>query len=152
MVRAEVSSFGGVRINYPHDECSFNYSPIDFCDQKHVDAYNLALQAEPVNFNRHYVLLPIKEWSDGDENSIVAIDKDTGVVYPVPIDTFFASSASKKGKKDRAKLIYSKDGNSLCIIGSISVYRSSQTGKFCFQFEGDRFTGYHTTYMGHDRP
>lgn len=150
--RADDVSFNKVEINYPHDECSFKASPIDFCDQKHLDAYDVALRTQSVNFNKHYIILPIKEWRDSDERSIVAIDKNTGVVYPVPIDSFTKSVGKTKKASAHPALSFSKDSNELCITGSIFVYRSSQNGRFCFQFSGDKFVGYHTTYMGHDQP
>lgn len=143
-------TFNRVEITYPRDECSFKYSPVDFCDGKHVKEYNLALQKESVNFNSNYIILAIKEW--GDERSLVAIDKRSGVVVPVPIDSYFDTPKGNGASGRRAKLKFSKESNEVCIYGTILVYRANETGKFCFQLEGSKFVGYHTTYMGHDTP
>jgi hypothetical protein len=148
--RAESAPSAHVVIGYPHDECSFRFSPVDFCDQKHLEKYRAALDARSVNFDNHYVLLSMQEWGGG-EKSLVAIDKITGAVYPVPIDSFFSFADGKeKGKK--ARLEFSKWNNEVCIYGSILVYRATETGRFCFRLEGERFVGYHTTYMGNDQP
>jgi hypothetical protein len=144
--------FREVKILYPRDECSFRYSPVDFCDNKHIEKYNWALKSMSANFNQTYILLPIKEWQDSDEQSLVAIDKNTGIVYPIPIDSFSPYPAYKSKKKNIAALQFSKNSNQVCIDGEILVYRATQTGKFCFQLDGDKFVGYHTTYMGHDNP
>ncbi|WP_257813232.1 hypothetical protein [Burkholderia glumae] len=143
-------AFSKVEIDYPRDECSFKYSPVDFCDNKHIKEYNSALQTKSANFNSNYILLPIKERDD--ERSLVAIDKRSGVVYPVPIDSYFDTPKGNGVPERRAKLKFSKQSNEVCIYGTILVYRANGTGKFCFQLEGNKFVGYHTTYMGHDTP
>lgn len=149
---AEAVSFNVVELNYSRVECSFKYSPINFCDQKHIEKYNAALRDSPVNFNRHYTLLAIKEWRDSDEKSLVAIDQNTGTVYPVPIDSFSPSFDSTRRAERHAKLDFSENSDRVCINGSILVYRATQTGKFCFRFDGTKFFGYHTAYMRYDQP
>ncbi|WP_244104056.1 hypothetical protein [Burkholderia gladioli] len=143
-------TFSKVEIAYPSDECSFKYSPVDFCDNRHIKEYNLALQNKPANFNSNYILLPIKEWDD--ERSLVAIDKRNGIVYPVPIDSYFDTPKGAGTSARHAKLNFSKESNEVCIYGSILVYRANENGKFCFRLEGNKFVGHHTTYMGHDTP
>ncbi|WP_207625892.1 hypothetical protein [Burkholderia gladioli] len=143
-------TFSKVEIAYPSDECSFKYSPVDFCDNRHIKEYNLALQNKPANFNSNYILLPIKEWDD--ERSLVAIDKRNGIVYPVPIDSYFDTPKGAGTSARHAKLNFSKESNEVCISGSILVYRANENGKFCFRLEGNKFVGHHTTYMGHDTP
>jgi hypothetical protein len=149
---AVITTFKKVYIKYPSDECSFRYSPIDFCDKKHIEKYSVALRTLAPNFNHNYILLPIQEWRDSDEQSLVAIDKNTGIVYPVPIDSFSGLVGNKVVKERRTILIFNIASNLVCIDGAILVYRATEVGKFCFSLEGDRFGGYHTTYMGHDTP
>lgn len=83
---------------------------------------------------------------------MVAIDKRSGVVYPVPIDSYFDTPKEVGTSAQHAKLNFSKESNEVCIYGSILVYRANETGKFCFRLEGNKFVGHHTTYMGHDTP
>lgn len=140
-------SYLKIKISQTDSECSFQGSPVDYCDDRHIAAINEAILNQPPNLNKHYVLLPIPERKNYYQNSLVAIDSNTGIVYPLPID-FYSGYAGKKGGADGfGKLTYGLDSNKVCIEGSIFVYRAEEDGTFCFNLQGDRFTGHHTTYM-----
>ncbi|NIF87781.1 hypothetical protein [Burkholderia sp. Cy-637] len=139
-----------VKISYATSEltnCSFQYSPINFCDAKHVEAYRDALKNNPPNFNDHYILLTYPEFKNYHQRTAVAIDTQTGVVYPLPIDAFSGYMHGRRTAKDDGKITYSLDGNKVCISGAILVYRAFEEGNFCFDFVGDKFIGHHTEYM-----
>lgn len=58
-------AYTGVKIAYATSEltkCSFQYSPINFCDDEHVAAYNNTLNSAPANFNGHYIILARPEY------------------------------------------------------------------------------------------
>ncbi|PRE81148.1 hypothetical protein C6Q13_26065 [Burkholderia gladioli] len=127
--------------------CSFQYSPIDFCDAKHVEAYQDAIKNNSPNFNDHYILLTYPEFKNYHQRTVVAIDTQTGVVYPLPIDAFSGYMRGRRTAKDDGKITYSLDSNKVCISGAILVYRAFEEGNFCFDFVGDKFVGHHTEYM-----
>ncbi|MDN7902458.1 hypothetical protein [Burkholderia cepacia] len=128
-------------------KCSFQYSPVDFCDDKHVSTYGDVLKTKAPNFYGHYILLAYPEFKEYHQRSVVAIDAQTGVVYPLPIDAFSGFMHGKRVAKDEGKITYSADSNKVCISGAILVYRSIEEGNFCFEFVGDKFVGHHTEYM-----
>lgn len=128
-------------------KCSFQYSPVDFCDDKHVSAYNDALKTQASNFNDHYIILAYPEFKNYHQRSIVAIDTKTGVVYPLPIDAFSGFMHGRRTAKDEGKISYSINSNKVCVSGAILVYRSFEEGNFCFEFVGEKFVGHHTEYM-----
>jgi hypothetical protein len=145
--------FDRVEIVYPNNECSFMYSPVDFCDERHVSEIKKAIKNGVENFNGHYILLKIKEWRPSEYygDSVVVIDTQTGIAYPMPFDYYSGAISvknSKTIKKKKAKIIFSAGSNKICIDGSILVYRATENGNFCFSFQNDRFIGYHTEYMG----
>lgn len=143
-------SFDHVEIPYAHDECSFQYSPVDFCDERHTSEIKNALTHAAINFNRHYILLKIPEWKPSENYgySLVAIDTRTGFAYPVPIDYYSGQTGEKNPDTPRKpRLFFSKNSSKLCIDGSILVYRATTNGYFCFDFDGEKFTGFHTEYM-----
>ena len=147
---AKNHSFDGVKISYSHNECSFMYSPVDFCDERHTAEMKDALANRVANFNEHYILLKIKEWRPSEYygDSVVAIDVQTGIAYPMPFDYYSGSINMRNSKAiKKPKLTFSANSNKVCIEGSILVYRATTNGRFCFDFDGDRFTGYHTEYM-----
>jgi hypothetical protein len=142
--------FDHVEIAYLHAEtgCSYQYSPIDFCDERHISEINAAIEKMPANFNKHYILLSVEEWPPSPEfKSLMAIDTRTGVVYPVPIDDYSGHVDNRGRVTSKPKLTFSIESNRLCIQGAILVYRATTNGNFCFDFNGDRFSGYHTEYM-----
>ncbi|MBR7958836.1 hypothetical protein KDW41_00025 [Burkholderia vietnamiensis] len=128
-------------------KCSFQYSPVDFCDDKHIATYNNALKTQAPNFNEHYILLPYPEFTNYHQRSVVAIDTRTGIVYPLPIDAFSGFMRGRRIAKDEGKISYSIGSNKVCITGAILVYRSFEEGNFCFELVGDKFVGHHTEYM-----
>ncbi|WP_088579499.1 hypothetical protein [Burkholderia ubonensis] len=139
-----------VKIAYATSEltkCSFQYSPVDFCDDKHVAAYSDALKTQVSNFNGNYIILVYPEFKNYHQRSVVAIDTKTGVVYPLPIDAFSGFMHGRRVAKDEGKISYSINSNKVCISGAILVYRSFEEGDFCFEFVGDKFVGHHTEYM-----
>ena len=38
-------------------------------------------------------------------------------------------------------------GSEFCLDGALLVYRVFEEGRFCFGFDGERFTGHETQYM-----
>ncbi|SEI61132.1 hypothetical protein [Paraburkholderia diazotrophica] len=83
-------SFDHVEIAYAHDMCFFPYSPVSFCDGRHISEIKNAIASGVGNFNNHYILLEIKEWKPSEYygNSLMAIDTLTGIAYPLPFDYF----------------------------------------------------------------
>ncbi|WP_175696821.1 hypothetical protein [Burkholderia ambifaria] len=139
-----------VKISYATSDltkCSFQYSPVDFCDDKHVATYNDTLKTQAPNFNEHYILLAYPEFKNYHQRSVVAIDTQTGIVYPLPIDAFSGFMHGRPAAKDEGKISYSIKSNKVCISGAMLVYRSFEEGNFCFEFVGDKFVGHHTEYM-----
>ncbi|MCG5074702.1 hypothetical protein [Paraburkholderia tagetis] len=82
--------FDRLEIAYPHNGCSYLYSPVDFCDERHISEIKIAIEKDEINYNGHYILLRIKEWRPSEHygDSVVVIDAETGVVYPLPFDYF----------------------------------------------------------------
>jgi len=108
-------------------------------------AINDAIEKKMVNFDKRYILLFIPERAGFFERSLVVIDADTGVVYPVPID--FYSGPPEKGKINHfGDLNFNADYDEICINGSIYAYRVQQDGKFCFKFDDGKFTGLNSAY------
>jgi hypothetical protein len=143
-------SFDHVEMGYSHNECSFTYSPVSFCDERHISEIKNAIAEEVPNFDEHYIILKIKEWGDLDYYgySVVVIDVRTGVVYPMPFDYFSDRVGAAGSVADKIKkLVFSTKNNKICINGAILVYRATTSGKFCFYFDGSKFTGYRTEYM-----
>jgi hypothetical protein len=139
-----------IEIGYAYGKCSFLYSPVNFCDDRHIDEIKQAISNRSVNFNGHYILLEIKEWRSSDNygNSIVVIDSLTGIVYPVPFDYFSGRIDTRTSQIIRKpRLTFSGGSNRVCIDGSILVYRATTNGIFCFDFDGHKFIGYRTEYM-----
>jgi hypothetical protein len=143
-------AFDQVRISYAHDECSFQFSPVDFCDDRHVIEIKKAIATKAANFNEHYILLSIDEWKPSAHygDSLVAIDTLTGIVYPLPFD-YYSGQVNMKNSQimKNPRLSFSLKSNKICIDGSILVYRATTNGNFCFEFDGEKFTGYQTEYM-----
>jgi hypothetical protein len=132
-----------IQINYPnHDDCSFSTSPVNFCDDRHTAIINKAFKEQSPNFFKYYILISIPERVKYHQRSIVAINSLNGEVYPVPIDSYSGRNSVEDGKVN-----FNLTSNELCIEGDILVYRAIKSGYFCFSLEGDKFTGYPTTYM-----
>lgn len=140
-------AFTAVHIAYASDGCSFQASPIDYCDEKHLASINEAIRNEKINFSKHYILISIPEREEYFQKSVVAIDSNTGIVYPIPIDYYSGPATSRKGAVNYGRLKFNLTDNEICIEGTIFVYRAEQTGTFCFLLIEDRFVGYETAYM-----
>ncbi|MDH6147998.1 MULTISPECIES: hypothetical protein [Paraburkholderia] len=143
-------AFDQVKIAYAHDQCSFKFSPVDFCDDRHVFEIKKAIATEAANFNGHYILLSINEWKPSAHygDSLVVIDTLTGIVYPLPFDYYSGQINMKNSHMlKKPNLNFSLKSNKICIDGSILVYRAMTNGNFCFEFDGEKFTGYQTEYM-----
>lgn len=139
----------GVKIAYLKStltDCSYQFSPVDFCDKKHLKAINSAIANLKPNFNQHYILITHPEWEKDHQKSVLAIDSTTGVVYPLPIDAYSGILHNGSARGD-GRIDFSLNSNKVCIAGAILVYRAFEQGNFCFNFEGDRFVGHHTEYM-----
>lgn len=137
-----------VEIGYLSDGCSFQLSPIEFCDARHLALINRAILDLKPNFNQHYILLSIPEWEKKfHQQSLVAIDVLSGIVYPLPIDGY-SGSINKQGEaKEYGKLIYSINSSKICIEGVIYGYKTQEKGKFYFTFSHNKFVGHQTPYM-----
>ncbi|MGF6972486.1 hypothetical protein QFZ94_000913 [Paraburkholderia sp. JPY465] len=142
--------FSHVEIAYSHNDCSYMYSPIDFCGERHVSEMKDAIERRTANFNGHYILLNIKEWRPSEYygDSVVVIDAESGIAYPMPFD-YYAGKVNMINSKilKNPKLTFSAGGNKICVDGSILVYRSTTNGHFCFYFDGHKFSGFQTEYM-----
>lgn len=139
--------FTRVDIVYESQGCSFAFSPVDFCNEKHLAAYKEAISTRKADFAGHYILLSVSERPRYYQRSVVAIDVNTGVVYPVPIDAYSGNGDSTGNAHGDGVLEYKVSDSRICIKGDILVYRAIDTGTFCFKFEGNKFTGHHTEYM-----
>lgn len=137
-----------VIINYDNQgDCSFPYSPVDFCDEHHIEEVRNALELSQPNFNKNYLVSTITERPEYHQKSIVVIDPVTGYFYPLPIDFFSGTPSQYDPEGKFGKIEYSLESNSICLTGDILVYRSIKSGKFCFDFDGRRFSGFETEYM-----
>ncbi|WP_236674349.1 hypothetical protein [Paraburkholderia hospita] len=143
-------SFDHIEIGYAHNGCSFLYSPVNFCEERHIAKIKQAISIRSVNFNGHYIILRIKEWKSSDiyGDSVVVIDALTGIVYPMPFDYFSGRIDMKNSQTIRKpRLTFYRGNNRVCIDGSILVYRATTNGIFCFDFDGHKFNGYRTEYI-----
>ena len=135
-------SFGGYLVEQNTEFCSFKVSPVNYCDQRHILLYKDALLNGSVNFNQKFILLPILEYPQYNQYSLVVINSENGTVYPLPIDWYESEMNGKEALK------FNLDTNRVCINGSGWHYKQEDKGKdLCFQFDGERFTGYQTNYM-----
>ncbi|SEL27523.1 hypothetical protein SAMN05216214_11031 [Atopomonas hussainii] len=137
-----------VRIEYSNqDGCSFSYSPVNFCDEKHINAVSTAIAESMPNFNNNYILLTISERPEYHQKSVVAIDPSTGFFYPIPIDAYSGTPSDTDPEGKDGKISFGLDSNEVCIDGDILVYRAITTGNFCFYFQDGKFIGHPTAYM-----
>jgi hypothetical protein len=146
--------YEGIYIAYAKSQltpCSFAYSPINFCDDRHLGEIRSAIANQRPGFNKHFILLTPIESAKYHQRSVMAIDAIKGTVYPLPIDAYSGPMGKLPAAKADGKVTYSLDGNEVCIDGTILAYRTFNEGHFCFQFENDRFVGYHTPYMYTDQ-
>ncbi|MBU6489556.1 MAG: hypothetical protein KGQ57_17310 [Burkholderiales bacterium] len=139
--------FQKVEINYrAGDLCSFQYSSIYFCDDRHIAEIKKAIATMRPNFNGHYIIASILERRRYYERSLVVIDADTGIVYPFPFDSYSGFLNSKGDARNYGRVSYRLDGNDVCVSGSIVAYRETDSGKLCWKFENGKFVGHRTPY------
>ncbi|WP_218189048.1 MULTISPECIES: hypothetical protein [unclassified Pseudomonas] len=122
--------------------CSFSYSPVNFCDEKHTKAIEEGRLNIAPNFFGKYIVVIIPERNEYNQSSVVAIDSTTNMVYPVPIDAFSANTSKNVGRAVR----FGIESNKLCINGNIVAGRVIESGTFCFYLDGNKFTGHKTAY------
>ncbi|WP_312739014.1 hypothetical protein [Stenotrophomonas sp.] len=139
--------YAGVVMSYPHSGCSYQYSPVDFCDAAHRAQINEAIRTQAPNFNTHYILAQLDERKEYFQRSIVLIDSRDGTVYPLPIDAFSGPLVDKEGAREYGKVETSREADTFCVSSALLVYRAFEEGRFCFGFDGVRFTGHTTQYM-----
>lgn len=144
---ARNAGYAGVRMLSPHSGCTFLSSPINFCDDRHRAEINKVIAEQRPNFNGHYIVAELEEWPEYFQRSVVVINARSGVVYPVPIDALSGALSSRGRPMGHGTLETSVDAQQFCLLGTILAYRSINEGRFCFGFDGVRFTGYQTAYM-----
>lgn len=104
-------------------DCEMDYIDFNFCDKISIKEYRQALKSRKVNFHHKYILL---DMSGGFEGLYVAINKETGVVYPLHYYL-------KPKNKSNGKLIknghdgvkFSVDRPDICFNGDIYAYKES---------------------------
>lgn len=133
--------FGGYGSREDVDNCAFNYGLINYCDIKHVSLYKKTLLNKKIDFNQSFIVLPILEYQNPNQYSLVIINSNTGLVYPLPIDWY----EKKVGGKEAIQ--YSLENNQICINGGLHHWKVDENGRFCFQFDGKKFIGHNTNYM-----
>lgn len=141
------AGFAQVQFAYPHSRCTYPYSPTDFCDTTHRNAYARALESAPANFANGLVLLDIPARPEFHQKSLVVLDPDSGIVWPLPFDAYAGRLDTHGNPTGEGTLEFSSDSSTVCIDGSLLTYRVIETGHFCFTFNGGRFEGHITQYM-----
>lgn len=145
---AKNHEFTEIQLGYPAGEsCSFQYAPIYFCDERHLAEIKYAIEKKRPNFNHHYILIAIAERKQYFEHSVVAIDSRTGVAYPLPFDSYSGDVDAKGNVHDYGHISYALNGGRVCINGAIVAHRQIDSGKLCWDFDGNKFVGHHTPYM-----
>lgn len=141
------AGFAQVQFAYPHSRCAYPYSPTDFCDTTHRSAYARALEDAPANFANGLILLDILTRPEYHQKSLVVLEPDTGIVWPFPFDAYAGPLDADGNPTAEGTLDFSSDSNTVCINGSLLVYRVIETGRFCFTFDAGKFEGHTTQYM-----
>ena len=144
--------FPEVIFPYAHDECSFQYSSIDFCDEHHIDLYRDAISSHKINFANRYILLSIVERERYHQRSLVIVSPSTGAVYPFPFDAYSGPMKKNARIESDGILTFSLKSNEVCIDGALKVQREIKNGSFCFTFDNGEFDGYKTQYMYRNVP
>jgi hypothetical protein len=75
---------------HPDELCSYQFSPVNFCDKEHLDVINAAIASRAPDFSAHYIVLPknVQEDPQFHRRSLAILDANTGLVYPLPIDFY----------------------------------------------------------------
>lgn len=136
-----------MNLPYDHDGCSYRYSPVDFCDARHRGAIEDALQHQKPNFNKHYLLVQVDDRPEYFQRTLVLVDTRTGRATPLPIDAFTGPAGKGGEATGYGTLETGVDQPQFCLDGALLVYRVFEEGRFCFGFDGERFTGHETQYM-----
>jgi len=139
--------YAGVVMSYPHSGCAYQYSPVDFCDAGHRAQIDQAIRTQAPNFNKHFILAQLDERKEYFQRSIVLIDSRDGTVYPLPIDAFSGPLEDRNEARTYGRVETSAESDTFCVSGALLVYRAFEEGRFCFGFDGVRFTGHQTAYM-----
>ncbi|HHB9417458.1 TPA: hypothetical protein ACOEN8_002442, partial [Stenotrophomonas maltophilia] len=140
-------SYSGMNLPYDHDGCSYRYSPVDFCDARHRGAIEDALQHQKPNFNKHYLLVQVDDRPEYFQRTLVLVDTRTGRATPLPFDAFTGPAGKGGEATGYGTLETGVDQPQFCLDGALLVYRVFEQGRFCFGFDGERFTGHETQYM-----
>lgn len=140
-------SYSGMNLPYDHDGCSYRYSPVDFCDAQHVVRVEEALRNEKPNFNQHYLLVQVDDRPEYFQRTLVLVDTRTGAATPLPFDAFTGPAGKGGDATGYGTLETGVDQQQFCLDGALLVYRVFEEGRFCFGFDGERFTGHETQYM-----
>ena len=102
----------------------------------------------PANFANGLIVLDIPIRPEYHQKSLVVIEPESGVVWPFPFDAYAGPLDASGNPTGEGALEFSPDGNTVCIDGSLLVYRVINTGRFCFTYLGEgRFEGHVTQYM-----
>lgn len=139
--------YAGMNLPYDHDGCSYRYSPVDFCDARHRARIEDALQNQKPNFNQHYLLVQTDDRPEYFQRTVVLVDTRTGEATPLPIDAFTGAAGKGGEATGYGTLETGVDQPQFCLDGALLVYRVFEEGRFCFGFDGERFTGHETQYM-----
>jgi hypothetical protein len=128
-VNSSNHSYSGVRIAYLTSsltDCSFQYSPVDFCDERHVSEIKSALSTMKPNFNRSFIVITPTESEMDHMRSVLVIDVRTGIAYPLPIDGYSDFLHEKSRAKQNGKIQFALNDNQLCIAGGSSFIGRSR--------------------------
>ncbi|MBH1431603.1 hypothetical protein I5U42_09890 [Stenotrophomonas maltophilia] len=139
--------YSGMNLPYDHDGCSYRYSPVDFCDAQHRARIEEALRTGQPNFNQHYLLVQVDDRPEYFQRTLVLVDTRTGRATPLPIDAFTGPAGKGGNATGYGTLETGVDQQQFCLDGALLVYRAFEEGRFCFGFDGERFTGHETQYM-----
>ncbi|WMJ68253.1 hypothetical protein [Stenotrophomonas sp. 24(2023)] len=139
--------FSGVQMPYRHDGCRYRGSPVDFCDAPHRARIEEAIAEEQPNFKQHYLLVSVPLDDAHTRFSLMLIDRLDGKVYPVPIDAM-TGEIDRDGHAPELGVIETSDeDDTFCLLGALHTGATVENGRFCFGFDGQRFTGHRTRYM-----
>ncbi len=75
------------------------------------------------------------------------VDTRTGRTTPLPFDAFTGPAGKGGDATGYGTLETGVDQPQFCLDGALLVYRVFEEGRFCFGFDGERFTGHETQYM-----
>lgn len=142
--------YAGVRMLSPHSGCSYLSSPVNFCDDRHRSLIEEVIAERKANFNGHYIVAELEEWPQFFQRSVVVVNTRTGIVYPLPIDALSGPLSSAGRSSGFGRVETSAKASQFCLVGAVLAYRSISEGRYCFGFDGTRFTGHKTSYMPSD--